>query len=85
MPKYRSTRLPVPLPVQTFFKCLDDTGQPPGYVGDWPMAGQVYSGRVLLHPETLAAQVYLNGFWAEHPWGAFGLERFTLVERVWLN
>ncbi|MGI4871680.1 MAG: hypothetical protein ACRYFX_10930 [Janthinobacterium lividum] len=85
MPKYRSTRPPVPLPMQTFFRCLDDTSQPPGYVGDWPVAGRVYSGRMLLHHETLEPQVYLDGFWAERPWGTFGPERFVLLEQVWLN
>lgn len=85
MPEKTTSRLPTPEPVQTFFKCLDDTSQPSGYVGDWPKAGRVYSGRVLLHHQSREPRVHLDGFWAERPWGAFAIERFVQLTRVWLN
>jgi hypothetical protein len=85
MSKKATNRLPQPLPMQTFFKCLDDTSQPRGYVGDWPVAGGVYSGRVLPHYQSGAPHVHLDGFWAERPWGAFAIERFVQLTRVWLN
>lgn len=80
-----TTSLPTPLPRTLYLKCQDDTNPPAGYVGDWPVAGEVYAGRVLPHVKTGEMHVHLDGFHAEKPWGAFGTWRFTEVADVWLN
>ncbi|WP_345236072.1 hypothetical protein [Hymenobacter saemangeumensis] len=78
-------KLPTPLPVQQYARCVNDTQRPADYIGDWPTAGTVYPVRVLLHAHTGQPQVKVLGFYAERPYGAFAAHRFERVADVWLN
>ena len=80
-----NVKLPTPLPVQHFARCVNDAQRPADYVGDWPEAGRVYPVRVLLHAHTRQPQVHVLGFYAERPYGAFAPHRFKSVAQVWLN
>lgn len=77
--------LPVPLPAQHYFRCVDSANQPAGYVGDWPEAGKVYAGHVKRSAYSHEPHIYLDGFWVAAPWGAFAAGRFEPVTTVWLN
>lgn len=80
-----NVKLPTPLPVQQFARCVNDAQRPADYVGDWPEVGRVYSVRVLPHVRTGLPQVHVLGFHAERPYGAFATHRFERVADVWLN
>ena len=69
-------KLPTPLPVQRFARCVNDQQRPTGYIGDWPVAGRVYPVRVLPHARTGQPHVHILGFYAERPYGAFAAHRF---------
>lgn len=79
------TQLPTPVPVQVFARCIDAENRPANYIGDWPLAGRVYPVRVLPHVRTRQAQVHIQGFYAEQPYGAFARQRFEQVAEIWLN
>lgn len=79
------SRLPVRLPIQHYFRCLDAEGQPAGYVGDWPEQGKVYPGCIKPAAHTGVPHVHLDGFHAEPPWGAFAAGRFAHVASIHLN
>ena len=79
------TKLPTPAPVQLFVRCINAENRPANYVGDWPRAGCVYPVRVLPHVHTRQAQVHIQGFYAERPYGAFAPHRFERLAEVWLN
>lgn len=78
-------KLPTPLPVQQYARCVDDSRRPADYIGDWPTAQQVYPVRVLPNARTRQPQVHILGFYAERPYGAFAPHRFEMVAQVWLN
>jgi hypothetical protein len=78
-------KLPVPLPVQQFARCVNDQQRPASYIGDWPKAGRVYPVRVLANAQTGQPQVHILGFYAERPYGAFAAHRFEQVAEVWMN
>ena len=78
-------QLPSPAPIAHYFRCIDAQGQPAGYVGDWPEAGKVYAGHIKSAVHTGAPHVYLAGFWAEPPWGAFAAARFAHFATLHLN
>lgn len=80
-----NVKLPTPLPMQQFARCVNDAQRPADYVGDWPEAGRVYAVRVLPHVRTGHPQVHVLGFYAERPYGAFAAHRFEQVADVWLN
>ena len=80
-----SSTLPTPAPVQQFARCIDAENRPANYVGDWPTAGAVYPVRVLPHVRTGQAQIHVQGFHAEKPYGAFASQRFEAVAEIWLN
>ena len=77
--------LPYPLPRTHYFRCLDDTNQPAGFVGDWPTAGHVYAGHIKPSIHSGEPHVYLDGFYAAEPFGAFAAQRFLHVATVHLN
>ena len=64
-------KLPTPLPLQQFARCVNDTQRPADYIGDWPEVGRVYAVRVLPHIRTGQPQVHVLGFYIERPYGAF--------------
>ena len=68
-----NVKLPTPLPVQQFARCVNDAQRPADYVGDLP------------HVRTGLPQVHVLGFYAERPYGAFAAHRFERVADVWLN
>ncbi|OUJ71182.1 hypothetical protein [Hymenobacter crusticola] len=78
-------KLPTPLPVQQYARCVNDSSQPTDYIGDWPVAGKVYPVRVLPNARTGEPQIHVLGFYAERPYGAFARHRFEPVAEVWLN
>ena len=80
-----NVKLPTPLPLQQFARCVNDAQRPVDYIGDWPQAGLVYAVRVLPHVRTGLPQVHVLGFYAERPYGAFAAHRFERVADVWLN
>ena len=80
-----NVKLPTPLPVQQFARCVNDAQRPTDYIGDWPEMGRVYPVRVLPHVRTGQPQVHVLGFYAERPYGAFAAHRFEAVADVWLN
>lgn len=78
-------KLPVPLPVQQFARCVNDAHRPADYIGDWPEAGRVYPVRVLRHARSHQPQVKVLGFYAERPYGTFAPHRFEHVAELWMN
>ena len=80
-----NVKLPTPLPMQQFARCVNDAQRPADYVGDWPEMGCVYPVRILPHVRTGQPQVHVLGFYAERPYGAFSAHRFECVADVWLN
>ncbi|GAB3226633.1 hypothetical protein GCM10027346_09090 [Hymenobacter seoulensis] len=78
-------KLPVPLPVQQFARCVDASRRPADHIGDWPAAGQVYPIQMRRNAQTGELQVHVLGFYAERPYGAFARHRFEPVASVWLN
>ena len=78
-------QLPIPLPVQQYARCVNNSQRPADYIGDWPETGRVYAVRVLQHAYTKQPQVQVLGFYAERPYGAFAPHRFEPVADVWLN
>ena len=77
--------LPVRYPVAHYFRCIDATDQPANYVGDWPESGKVYAGHVKTGIHSGDPHMYLDGFWAEAPWGAFSVQRFEHFMSMHLN
>ena len=77
--------LPTPYPHAHYYRCLDNSNPPPGYVGDWPEQGKVYAGHVKTSFYSGQPHVYLDGFWAEAPWGCFALDRFEHFLCLHLN
>ncbi len=78
-------KLPTPLPVQQFARCIDASRRPANYIGEWPEAGRVYPVKVLPNARTGQPQVHVLGFYVEAPYGAFAVHRFESVADVWLN
>ena len=72
-------------PYQAFYLCVDDDNIPAGYTGEWPVKGCLYSGKAKYAAYSDATHVYLDGFWAAEPWGAFAAERFRLFTCICLN
>ncbi|MFD2785262.1 hypothetical protein [Hymenobacter rubripertinctus] len=79
------TKLPIPLPVQQYARCIDAHGRPADHIGDWPAAGQVYPIEMRCNARTGQVQVHVLGFYAERPYGAFARRRFEPVAQLWLN
>lgn len=79
------TKLPVPLPLQQFARCVDATRRPVDHIGDWPTNGQIYPIQMRRHAHTGELQVHVLGFYAEQPYGAFAKHRFEPIAQVWLN
>lgn len=78
-------KLPVPLPVQQYARCVDASRRPADHIGDWPESGRVYPIQVRPNARTGQPQVHVLGFYAEQPYGAFAPHRFEPVAQVWLN
>jgi hypothetical protein len=78
-------KLPVPIPVQQYARCVDASRRPADHVGDWPEAGRVYPVQVRRNVNTGELQIHVLGFYAERPYGAFARYRFETVANVWLN
>lgn len=78
-------KLPVPIPVQQYARCVDASRRPADHIGDWPEAGRVYPVQVRRNARTRQPQVHVLGFYAEQPYGAFAAHRFETVAQVWLN
>lgn len=79
------TKLPVPLPVQHYARCVDARNRPADHVGEWPERGRVYPIEVRRNTRSGACQVHVLGFYTEWPHGAFAQSRFESVAQVWLN
>ena len=79
------TRIPAPLPLAHYYRCIDDANPPANYAGDWPVAGKVYAGCIKPAYHTGTPHVHLDGFWAAEPWGAFAVERFEHFTTLYLN
>ena len=79
------TKLPVPLPVQQYARCVDAQGRPADHIGDWPTRGQVYPIEWRRNARSGELQVHVLGFYAERPYGAFACRRFKPVAQIWLN
>lgn len=82
-----ASRVPLPtkLPVVHYLRCKGAGRRPVEHVGDWPKRGQVYPCDVRPSAETGEPHVYVHGFYAQHPFGAFKAWRFRWVATVWLN
>ncbi|OWP62976.1 hypothetical protein CDA63_11365 [Hymenobacter amundsenii] len=78
-------KLPVPLPVQQYARCVDAQGRPANHIGDWPECGQVYPIELRRNAHSGEMQVHVLGFYAERPYVAFARQRFVSVAQVWLN
>lgn len=78
-------KLPVPLPVQQYARCVDASRRPADHIGDWPVTGQVYPIQLRRNARSGELQVHVLGFYAERPYGAFARHRFETVAQVWLN
>ncbi|SHI95649.1 hypothetical protein SAMN02745146_2029 [Hymenobacter daecheongensis DSM 21074] len=85
MRRTKTTRIPFPLPVQQYARCIDATRRPADHIGDWPTQGQVYPIEYRCNARTGKLQVHVLGFHAERPYGAFDQRRFETVADVWLN
>ena len=68
-----------------YFRCIDAANPPAGYAGDWPDQGTVYAGHVRPSVHTGEPHVFLDGFYAPDPWGAFAAERFEFFVTLSLN
>lgn len=79
------TKLPVPIPVQQYARCVDASRRPADHIGDWPEPGRVYPVQLRRNARTQQPQVHVLGFYAERPYGAFAPHRFETVAQVWLN
>jgi hypothetical protein len=85
MRRTKTTKLPFPLPVQQYARCIDATCRPADHIGDWPAEGSVYPIQYRRNARTGESQVHVLGFYAERPYGAFAQRRFEPVAEVWLN
>ncbi|WP_044001420.1 hypothetical protein [Hymenobacter swuensis] len=79
------TKLPHPLPLQQYARCIDASQRPADHIGDWPAPGQVYPVQMRRNARTGNVQVHVLGFYAERPYGAFAQHRFEPVAQIWLN
>lgn len=80
-----SSNAPIPFPQMHYFRCVDASNKPAAYVGEWPVAGMVYAGHVKTCFRTGQPHFYIDGFWAESPYGAFVTDRFEHVFTIYLN
>ena len=73
-------------PILDYARCLDASGRPAGYVGDWPEEGRVYDVRVVQNAHRGITLVYLLELTAAGPhYNAFEPYRFRMVCSSWLN
>ena len=73
-------------PVLDYARCLDASGRPDDYVGDWPEEGRVYAVRVLQNAHRGITLVYLLELAATAPhYNAFEPYRFRMICSSWLN
>ncbi|RTQ45275.1 hypothetical protein EJV47_25695 [Hymenobacter gummosus] len=73
-------------PVLDYARCLDASGRPADYAGDWPEEGRVYVVRVLRNAHRGITLVYLLELAATAPYyNAFEPYRFRMVCSTWLN
>lgn len=79
------TKLPVPLPMQQYARCVNARNRPANHIGDWPTRGQVYPVQMRRNAHNGDLQVHVLGFYAERPYGAFAQHRFEHIAQVWLN
>ena len=77
--------LHLPAPVIHYMVCRGAGKKPLEYIGDWPRRGMCYPCTIRPHFETGEPHVYIHGFYANPPYGAFKRWRFRLVAEVWLN
>ena len=80
-----SKQIPLSFPKTHYFRCVNADDMPDKYVGDWPEQGKVYSGHVKPSFHSGEPHLFLDGFWAEKPWGSFAFERFEHVFSIHLN
>ena len=77
--------LPTPRPVVHYLRCRGAGRKPREYIGDWPVRGGVYACDIRPAFDSGEAHIYIHGFVANAPFGAFKAWRFVLVAEVWLN
>ena len=75
----------LPDPKDVWLVCTHPGKPPVEYVGDWPVRGAAYACDIRPCFRTGEPHVYIRGFMANKPYGAFKRHRFRLVAEAWLN
>lgn len=65
-------------PMRLLVRCVDDTGRPPGFSGQWPEAGMGYAARLCENIQSGELVFKLDGLDECSMWG-FHPDRFAVV------